>query len=210
MDTPTMIDEVLVRARIDEYDQVVTREAALAHLNSAVRRYQGDRSWPWLDHTNTVPLVAGTAVYVTPGNTLAVRGVRYRVTAAAQPLNLVQVGVRELADLPVSEGEPRWYALDGDLSVEVRPYPATSGGYIDLLLTLTEDPLEDVTDNEPELPVPLRDVLVDHAVRAAFLSKGNVEEASTVAPIDSDVVRARLLRAASLRRGAPRVRRRYP
>jgi hypothetical protein len=201
-----MIDLVLERTRTAAGDTAVTRARILNWLNEALRRYQGDRRWPWLDATSQVTTVAGQAAYSLPSGWQSIRHIRLDPTVggAAQ---LEQVSPEEMATLSAeSQQAPRLFAIVSPTQFEVWPKPITAGDTLDIYFTRTEADLTDSGASAPYLPPELRDVLIDHAVRAAFLAKGNLEEAGQVPFIESEQSQRRLRAAAAARRGRPRVR----
>ena len=206
MFTNAMIDLVLERTRTASGDTAVTRTRILNWLNEAVRRYQGERRWPWLDATAQVTTVVGQVAYSLPSGWQNIRHVRLNPTVG-DLTQLEQVSPEELATLNAqSQQAPRLYAIVSPTQFEVWPKPTAAGDTLDIYFTRTEAALADSGSSAPYLPEELRDVLVDHAVRAAFLAKGNLEEAAAVPSIESEQSQRRLRTAAAARRGRPRIR----
>lgn len=212
MNATELVDVALDRARSVTSDAMITRDRMLGWLNDGLRRYQGERRWPWLDATSSVPLVADQRRYSLPAGWQIVRWVRCRPATAGLEYQLEQISTEELARLPLNRsGDPTLFAVVSESEFEVWPAPKHSGAVLDLAYTGSEPTLVESPDpNSPLLPEVLQDVIIDHAVRAALLKIGNVEEARMYPAADSPEAQARVARVANARRGPVRVRpRRY-
>lgn len=209
MNATQLVDAVLGRSRSTSTDALFTRTRVLGWLNDGLRRYQGERRWPWLDATEPVSLVAGQRRYSLPAGWQIVRFVRLSPQAAGGEYQLEQISTEELARLPLDvDGDPTLFAIVGS-EIEVWPVPKKGDATLDVAYTASEPTLvESPAPNSPLLPEVLHDVLIDHAVRSGLLATGNVEEASVFSSSDSPQSQARLARVANARRGPVRVRRR--
>jgi hypothetical protein len=203
-----MIDQVYVRTNTVTGDPQFPRPVFLAWLNEALRRYQAAAAhWPWLDTTATVTLTAGQATVPNAG---IVREVTGRDPSDGRTWLLHQVTYAELVNrqLDVASEAPSLYSIDGN-TLFLWPRPQEAGIELVVRRTQIEPVLTDSAGSQPLLPVELRDLLVDHAVRNRFLATGNLAEASAYAAIDTPGPLSNLYRAAARRRGRPRVRTRW-
>lgn len=206
MNASQLVAAVKTNAHVAPLSSSITDAQVLGWLNEAVRQYQDGRSFPWLDSTSSVTLVAGQRDYSLPAGWLTVRYVRFR--ADDSEFDLEQVSQVEMADLSLSQrGRPELFSIEGE-SLRVWPAPAEGGDVLDVAVTSTDVTLvTSPSANTPLLPAVLHDLLVSHAVGQVFAFGGNLEEASRCAPITSVESRRAIAALAARRRGRPRHRR---
>jgi len=194
------IDEVYERAGVDRNDPLITDTAVTKAVNNALRHYQFEVDWPWLQATTT--FVTTTAdTYAVPDDWR-----KTRVIKDANGTELRRFDMRQLEDrwTGVETGSPQEFAIDADLIV-LRPRPSAG-------LTLThryvrKEKMLLQSDDSPYLPDE-SSILVAEYASSILLRKTRRYSDATVAMqmYEAEMLKMRDDRRRAVGPGRPRIR----
>jgi hypothetical protein len=207
MNGTQLIDGVVAQCGLATTDPQFTRPVVLGFLNQALSAYQGVAAFPWLEATGSTALVSGTRAYAPSGASRIVDV--WVVDSAGLRRNLDQVSDEEIADTYDETGKPRLWAVQwaATPTLLVSPVPNAAGETLWFRYVAVEVALAD-SGVAPALPAELHDLLISHACRLVNLARNYLEPVSAFALVTDPPSVLRLTRAATDRRGTPRIRRR--
>lgn len=171
LDLATMQTALLTRLGNPATDGFFTSAQTVDLINEALQAYATEQDWPWLQATETLTTVAGSAAGLTPA--AGWTRTKSLVIDGSNPLEMLSLG--ELRSVPTSvRGQPTRYCIEVE-KVLLRPVP-------DAVYSVTHDyftaepALVSGTD-APLLPERWRYCIVEFATYLAHLRQGRTNEA---------------------------------
>lgn len=161
MNLLAIVAAIQQRLGVPTSDAMFTTAVCTDLANSALHMIEMDGDWPWLEATETITPISGTAVYTPDANwtrTIEVQWGDY------PPLQ--RVDISDLRALGSPAGRPQFYAVYAE-KLQLRPVPNATSPAITHLYLRTEPDLVDGTD-EPLMPAQFHYAIVELAAYLAY------------------------------------------
>lgn len=171
MDVTALTAAFRTRLGVPATDAMFTDAVILELLNFSIQKINGDHDWAWLEKSESINTVNGTAVY-----SVGADWIRTLLIQFSDYTPLEKVTIDRIRMLGSPAGRPTFYSCFGD-QLHVRPVPTGVTAMTHLYIKIEPD-LAGPTD-VPLMPKVYQPILVEYAAYLGFLRVGDLQEAGS-------------------------------